>query len=184
MSHDPDASAPTYRITRRIGIDAGHRIRLHGSKCRHLHGHRYEVEATCAASTLHEGGEQAGMVLDFGFLKDEMMRVIDAPCDHGFIAELADVALLETFAPEGRDPAEWRAQLAEAVERDGFALTTDTRLGTRLYVIAMPPTAEALAKHWFERLAPLVRTRSDGLARLQRLRVWETPNCWAEWSES
>jgi 6-pyruvoyltetrahydropterin/6-carboxytetrahydropterin synthase len=170
-----------FLVTRRIGIDAGHRIRRHQSKCRHLHGHRYEIEASCRAATLHQDGEQSGMVLDFGFLKEEMLRVIDAPCDHGFIAEVEDADLLEMFAPSPDALADWLAGLATAVARDGFAATTDTRLGSRLYVIAAPPTAEALARHWFERLAPAVAERSDGLARLDRVRVWETPNCWAEW---
>lgn len=170
-----------YLVTRRIGIDAGHRIRLHGSKCRHLHGHRYEVEATCRATDLHRHGEQSGMILDFGFLKEEMMRVIDAPCDHGFIAELADEAVLEMFAPPDRPFADWLAEVRAGVDRDGFAATTGTRLDSRLYVVPFPPTAEALARHWFERLAPAVRQRSEGIGELLRLRVWETPNCWAEW---
>ncbi|MEE8246777.1 MAG: 6-carboxytetrahydropterin synthase, partial [Alphaproteobacteria bacterium] len=39
----------TYTVTRRLEIDAGHRVMTHGSKCRHLHGHRYVVEAVCRA---------------------------------------------------------------------------------------------------------------------------------------
>ena len=62
-----------YTVARQIGIDAGHRIQTHGSKCRHLHGHRYLIEAVCEAGHLHQGGEQTDMVLDFGFLKEEMM---------------------------------------------------------------------------------------------------------------
>ncbi len=170
-----------YVVTRRIGIDAGHRIRLHGSKCRHVHGHRYEVEATCRADHLHREGEQTGMVLDFGFLKEEMLRVIDGPCDHGFIAELADEGVLEMFSPPGVAFADWLQGIQAAVAADGFAAVTDGRLESKLYVVPFPPTAEALARHWFERLAPLVRQRSDGVGDLMRLRVWETPNCWAEW---
>lgn len=171
-----------YHVTRRIGIDAGHRIRTHGSKCRNLHGHRYEIEATCAAPRPHAGGEQDGMVIDFGFLKDEMLAVIDAACDHGFIAELADDAVLEMLCPAEAAFAAWKAELARAVAADGFALTSATRLGTKLYVIAATPTAEALAAHWFGRLAPRVAARSEGLARLVNLRVWETPNCHADYS--
>ncbi|KJS39608.1 MAG: 6-pyruvoyl tetrahydropterin synthase [Rhodospirillaceae bacterium BRH_c57] len=170
-----------YVVTRRIGIDAGHRIRLHGSKCRHVHGHRYEVEATCRADHLHREGEQTGMVLDFGFLKEEMLRVIDAPCDHGFIAELADEGVLEMFSPPEMAFGDWLTDIQAAVAADGFAAVTDCRLDSKLYVVPFPPTAEALARHWFERLAPLVRQRSDGVGDLMRLRVWETPNCWAEW---
>jgi 6-pyruvoyltetrahydropterin/6-carboxytetrahydropterin synthase len=171
----------TYRITRRIEIDAGHRIRSHGSKCRHLHGHRYAIEATCVAlDGVREAGEQSGMVLDFGFLKQAMMDLIDAGCDHGLIADIADEELLAMFAPEGVQPQQWLAELKRQVVNDGYCLTVDTRLQTKLYVIAAPPTAECLAQHWFERLAPEVARLSDGQARLQRLRVWETPNCYAD----
>ena len=170
-----------YRIRRQIGIDAGHRIRLHGSKCRHLHGHRYTVEAVCEAAELAEAGEQTGMVLDFAFLKDEMLGEIDSPCDHGFIAEAADTELLALFTPAGTDPGEFAQALAEEVNAQGFAVSTDTALGTKLSVIGAPPTAEILARHWFERLAPRVAQRSAGRARLTRVVVWETPNCAAEW---
>ncbi len=172
----------SFRVTRRIGIDAGHRIMSHGSKCRHIHGHRYEVEATCAAARPHASGEQRGMVVDFGFLKREMLAVIDASCDHGFIAQIDDVELLAMFAPEGRDFAAWLADLAVRIAEEGFALTTETRLGGKLYVIATPPTAEELAAHWFKRLAPRVAACSDGVATLVNLRVWETPNCAADYS--
>lgn len=178
-----DPARTHYFVTRRIGIDAGHRIMQHGSKCRHIHGHRYEVEATCRALRVHQGGEQDGMVLDFGFLKQEMMDVIDACCDHGFIAQAEDTALLEMFVPTGTDLATWLAPLAAAVQADGFALTTDTRLGTKLYLLPTAPTAEELARHWYLRLRQRVEARSDGLATLDRIRVWETPNCWAEYGE-
>lgn len=172
----------SFTVTRKIGIDAGHRIMTHGSKCRHLHGHRYGVEATCRAVQLHEAGEQTGMVLDFGFLKEEMLAAVDAPCDHGFIVALDDEEVLAMFAPPGRAFPEWLEDLRRRVRDAGFAATEDCRLGQRLYVVPFQPTAECLARHWFERLQPAVRQRSDGLAELVLVRVWETPNCCAEFS--
>jgi len=171
-----------FQIRRRIEIDAGHRIATHASKCRNLHGHRYAIEAVCAAAALCPDGEQTDMALDFAFLKQEMVARIDGPCDHGLIVALSDHGLLALFTPEGRDPAEWRADLAAAVARDGAALTSETRLATKLYVVPFHPTAEALARHWFELLAEPVRRRSGGAARLVALRVWETPNCLAEYA--
>lgn len=170
----------SFRISRRIAIDAGHRIMSHGSKCRHMHGHRYEVEAWCRAADLHEDGEQTGMILDFGFLKDEMLAVIDACCDHGFIAQLADLELLRLFCPDSPEFESWLQVHSEAVRSQGFTLTSDTRMNSKLYIMADPPTAEGLARHWFRRLAPKVVERSLGIATLERVRVWETPNCWAE----
>ncbi|WP_158043440.1 6-carboxytetrahydropterin synthase [Skermanella pratensis] len=173
-----------FTVTRQIGIDAGHRIASHGSKCRHLHGHRYLIEACCSTSSgdLRADGEQAGMVLDFGFLKEEMMAHIDAPCDHGLILDLADHQVLSLFAPPEASPADWLGHLAAQIRDRGYVQTNDTALGQKLYVIPFPPTAEWLARHWYERLAPAVAARSDGLAVLDRVTVWETPNCYATYT--
>lgn len=170
----------TYTITRQIGIDAGHRIATHGSKCRHLHGHRYTIEAVVNAADLHHSGEQTDMALDFGFLKEEMLAAIDAPCDHGLILCVEDADALMMLLPEGRDFTGWHENLRLAVTAAGFCSTNDCRMGQKLYLIPGQPTAECLARHWYERLAEPVRTRSDGLAALAAVTVWETPNCRAE----
>ncbi|MCC7274224.1 MAG: 6-carboxytetrahydropterin synthase [Alphaproteobacteria bacterium] len=173
-----------FTITRKIEIDAGHRIASHGSKCRHLHGHRYVVEATCrtVSGELVKTGEQAGMIIDFGFLKDEMVRHVDAPCDHGLIVAIDDRDLLTMFAPQGRIPDDWAAELAREVAATGFSERTDGRMGQKLYVVGFPPTAECLARHWYERLSPAVAARSGGHAELTGVTVWETPNCRADYA--
>jgi 6-pyruvoyltetrahydropterin/6-carboxytetrahydropterin synthase len=171
-----------FTVTRQIAIDAGHRVMTHGSKCRHLHGHRYVIEAVCVADHLQLHGEQSDMVVDFGFLKEEMMAEIDAPCDHGFLAHIADVELLSMFRPETADFIGWLADLQAMVARDGYCLTSRTRMATKLYVLDVNPTAEQLCRHWFRRLAPKVTERSAGLARLAEIIVWETPQCRASYS--
>ncbi|PWC91873.1 6-carboxytetrahydropterin synthase [Azospirillum sp. TSO5] len=172
-----------FTITRQIGIDAGHRIPDHGSKCRHLHGHRYVVEATCRSvdGTLQAAGEENGMVLDFGFLKEEMMEHVDAPCDHGLILSFHDEEVLAMLAPPGIDAGAWLEELRGTVRAKGYAATEETRLGQKLYVIPFPPTAECLARHWYERLGPAVSARSRGKAKLVKVTVWETPNCRADY---
>lgn len=172
-----------YRVSRRIDIDAGHRIMTHGSKCRHVHGHRYGIEAVCEAVDLHHDGEQTDMVVDFGFLKEEMVKAIDLPCDHGFIAALADRELLGMFAPADMAADQWIAELEALVRADGEVTTTHTRLGTKLTVVPFQPTAECLARHWYVKLAQPVRQRSNGTARLVKVTVFETPNCAAEYGE-
>ncbi|BBK29539.1 6-pyruvoyltetrahydropterin/6-carboxytetrahydropterin synthase [Stella humosa] len=171
-----------FAITRRIEIDAGHRIASHGSKCRHLHGHRYVVEATCRAASgeLVREGEQSGMVLDFGFLKDEMVRIVDGPCDHGLIVAIDDNALLGLFAPAAADGEAWVADATREVAAVGYAERTGAALGQKLYLVPFPPTAECLARHWFERLSPAIAARSTGRAELVGVTVWETPNCRAD----
>ena len=172
-----------YSVTRQIGIDAGHRVMTHGSKCRHLHGHRYTIEATCTArdATLHNSGEQTDMVIDFSFLKDEMMRHIDEPCDHGFIITINDVELLKMFCVPNVEFDTWHSNIAEKLDQSKFCETTDTRLSTKIYVIAHQPTAECLAAHWYHRLTGAVRERSKGVAVLSRIRVRETPNCYSDY---
>ena len=172
-----------FTVSRQIAIDAGHRVMTHGSKCRHLHGHRYLIEAVCVADHLQNRGEQSDMVMDFGFLKEEMMAEIDAPCDHGFLAHIADVELLSMFNPDNADFISWLAELQAKVVKDGYHLTDNTKLGTKLYVLDVNPTAEQLSRHWYRRLAPRVSERSAGLARLAEIIVWETPNCRATYSE-
>ncbi len=170
-----------FTVTRLIGIDAGHRIMTHGSKCRHLHGHRYQIEASAEARHLHAEGEQTGMVIDFSFLKDEMLAEIDTPCDHGFIASCEDTELLRMFAPEDSEAESWQTNLRQEARAQGFAIPRRCRLDTKLYVIVGQPTAETLARHWFARLAPRVIARSEGLAALTAVTVHETPNCRAEY---
>lgn len=168
-------------ITREIGIDMGHRVTFHGSKCRNLHGHRYTIEATCSGPLFTEG-EQQGMVLDFGFLKEEMMNEIDAPCDHGFCFWRQDELVCRMFEPED-DTENWWEAIDDAIRLNGFA-EAPGRDGTKIYVVPFVPTAENLAKHWFDRLAPRVNARTEGKGELVGIKVWETPNCTASYPAS
>ena len=164
-----------HRITREIGIDAGHRVPDHGSKCRNLHGHRYRVIAH-ASGPLAAEGEQSGMVVDFGFLKTGMMDLIDAPCDHGMILSVNDplLPIVSGFIEPDMD------EVRERVQRDGFA--EDRGECGKLYVVPFTPTAENLARHWFQRLAARVYALSGGRAQLDAVEVFETPNCSAVFS--
>lgn len=171
----------TYTISREIGIDAGHRVPTHGSKCQNLHGHRYKIVAVCESTVLHESGEQKDMTLDFGFLKDVMVAEIDEPCDHGLILWWSDPLLETLFNDE-----DVYNSACDAVRRFGFNQPPSDHLvgGVgKLYIIPKIPTAEVLAKHWFYRLKPRVSARSDGLATLVQVKVHETPNCWAMYTE-
>lgn len=157
-----------FSTTRTIGIDAGHRVTNHGSKCKNVHGHRYKIEATVIGA-LHAEGEQQGMVLDFGFLKELMMQEIDVPCDHGLILWSEDPLVrlwcTEYFIMSTR----WQLVHVENIGK--------------IYLMDSVPTAENLARHWFDRLAGCVLTKSKGLGRLKRVTVWETPYCVASYPE-
>ncbi len=158
-------------IVRRIELDAGHRLPEHQSKCRHLHGHRYAVEAAfrlSGADELVKSGPETGMVADFGWLKDVMMRVIHDPSDHKMILSIADTDALDLFV-EAAD----RSAIDAAVARDGYYMGAH-RLGTALYIIAPHPTVENLALHWGARLR--AELDKPGVT-LSAITVYETPNC-------
>lgn len=154
-----------------------HRVPDHGSKCRNLHGHRYTIRATIGGE-LASDGEQRGMVLDFGFLKDLMMVHIDERCDHGLCLWIDDPVASHLLGPQ-------YAATRKIVQTDGDSNVLSTPDGNpfgagKLLLIDRTPTAENLAALWFEWLDAPVTVRSGGRASLASVKVWETPNCSAE----
>ncbi len=165
------------RITREIGIDMGHRVTNHGGKCRNLHGHRYRIEATVEAEDVVPSGEEEGMIMDFGFLKDIMMEKIDRPCDHGMCLWYRDPELLRALGP-------FQRSAVEQVESYGY-YETDWVWG-KLCILSKVPTAENLAMYWFDRMSAQVQAHLDRNkvpGRLYSVKVWETPNCSAIYKE-
>ena len=163
----------TFIITKRIEIDAAHRVPGHLGKCRGLHGHRYVVEAQCEG-TLADQGSESGMVLDFGFLKEELIDVVDSQCDHSMILWIKD--------PLAQLMCSVSVRMERNVSELGYhAVQTDFG---QIYLIATVPTAENLAEHWFSRLVGRVFARSGGRAKLVALRVWETPTASAIYAEA
>ena len=63
------------KITKEIGIDMGHTVTNHDSKCKHLHGHRYRIICTVEGNIITEGSAE-GMVIDFTDLKKAMMEIL------------------------------------------------------------------------------------------------------------
>jgi 6-pyruvoyltetrahydropterin/6-carboxytetrahydropterin synthase len=167
--------ADQFRIERSgVCIDAAHRVPLHGSRCKNIHGHRYEIIAACQG-TLADGTEEDGMVMDFGFLKEEMMFIVDACADHGLILSASDPLL--TVLTE--DAHRWGPDSLE--DHSSYHILTDVKSSGvfigKIYIIKTAPTAENLARHWYLRLSERVLKRTDGRARLISLSVAETPNC-------
>lgn len=80
--------------TRKLEFDAAHRVVNHESKCRHLHGHRYVVEATFAAAAL----DALGRVVDFGVIKERLGHWLDTQWDHNAILWETDKTLGDAIA--------------------------------------------------------------------------------------
>lgn len=142
------------KITRRLEFDAGHRIPHHASQCRNLHGHRYVIEVTLTGETVgNEGAADEGMVLDFSHIKTLVNQQIVDRWDHAFLVYQADTPVREFL---------------------------QSLPGHKTVVIPIVPTAENLARIAFDELAPLFAERYQGRLKLSRVRLYETPNCWAD----
>ena len=130
-------------ITRRVEIDAGHRLLRHGGKCATLHGHRYAFEATVSGEV-----DRVGVVLDFADLRAELERVV-LGWDHAVVLERGDplVAVLEAAGQRvvvlGRAPS---AESMAAIVADALAEALAPRgvrvVGVRAYET---PTCSAYA---------------------------------------
>jgi 6-pyruvoyltetrahydropterin/6-carboxytetrahydropterin synthase len=141
-------------ITRRLEFDAGHRIPDHKSQCRHLHGHRYVLEVTLAGAVIERTGDAAnGMVMDFSEVKEIAQRIVVDRWDHAFLAYAGD-----------RPVVDFLAGLPDH----------------KTVVLDRIPTAENLARIAFDLLQPAYRDTYGNHLRLHQVRLYETPNCWAD----
>ncbi len=165
--------AEEYLIERSIEINAGHRVALSGaSACKNLHGHIYKIVAVCRGP-IAEAGDQQGMVIDFSFLKQEMMREIHDCCDHAMILGVKD-PLVEMFV--GKEI--FAAEVCPEVARAGFYRTATSAVGA-LYVLPQLPTAEVMAAHWYNKMRGKIADCTKGCARLSQIKVFETPTSMA-----
>ncbi|MDR2240085.1 MAG: 6-carboxytetrahydropterin synthase QueD [Zoogloeaceae bacterium] len=146
-------TTPT-RITRRLEFDAGHRIPDHQSQCRHLHGHRYAIEITLAGDIIQQAGSPLnGMVMDFSDVKALAQQNLVDAWDHAFLVWRGDAVL---------------ASFLESLP------------GHKTVVLDLVPTAENLAWLAFNLLDRVYRDTYGNRLRLERVRLYETPNCWAD----
>lgn len=141
-------------ITRRLEFDAGHRISTHNSQCRHLHGHRYAIEITLSGDIIAEKGiTQQGMVMDFSEVKRIAKTILVDQWDHAFLVYSGDLPVLQ------------------------FLQTLD---GHKTVVLDVQPTAENLAVIAFNTLDRAYQDTYGNHLRLEKVRLYETPNCWAD----
>lgn len=167
-------SQQRYGIETYIEIDAAHRVPMHESKCRNLHGHRYRITARVEAAQLGDGA-QDGMVLDFGFVKKLMKDFIDENCDHGVILSCTDQKMLElAFTGTLWHKLSIEDKVADAVRSTRKCWRGTTAFG-KTFIIPYVPTAENLARFWFEMLKDRIVSLSQSRANLASITVRETP---------
>lgn len=143
--------------TRRLSFDAGHRVWGHQGKCRHLHGHRYDVDVVCYATNLNE----LGMVIDFGVVKEKVGKWIDDNLDHNMLLYADDPLLVANNVLGTIDPP-----------------FPNLFVGKAPFIMTSNPTAENIAALIYTHA---VRLLFGSKITIQNVRVYETPNCWADY---
>ncbi|WP_353426932.1 6-carboxytetrahydropterin synthase QueD [Polynucleobacter sp. MWH-UH19D] len=141
-------------ITRRLEFDSGHRIPNHDGQCRHLHGHRYAIEVILTGEVAdHPGKADDGMVLDFGDIKRLTNQHVVEPWDHAFLVAKEDEKLVAFLA---------------------------SLPNHKTVIMEHVPTVENLANTAFAILQPVFNQAFGGRLQLSAVRLYETPNCWAD----
>lgn len=141
-------------ITRRLEFDAGHRIPNHNSQCRHLHGHRYAIEITLSGKVIQaEGLSEQGMVMDFSDVKRIAQEKLVNVWDHAFLVYRGDKTVCDFLS---------------------------TMPGHKTVIFDVVPTAENLAQAAFDLLDPAYQDSFGNHLKLERIRLFETPNNWAD----
>lgn len=139
--------------TRRLEWDAAHRLLNHSGPCRFLHGHRYAAEVTVEA---RKGLDAVGRVVDFSVIKDVIGGWILRNCDHNVLLHEQDPILIHGGG--------WLPVLLP---------------DQKPYVMphGMNPTAENIGLVLMEVASNLL---SGYGITVVKIRVWETPNCYAD----
>jgi 6-pyruvoyltetrahydropterin/6-carboxytetrahydropterin synthase len=93
------------------------------------------------------------MVLDFSEVKDVVKALVVDQWDHAFLVYRGDTLLREFL---------------------------ESQPDHRTVVLDVVPTAENLAAEAFGRLAARIGQLCDKQLTLENVRLYETPNCWAD----
>jgi 6-pyruvoyltetrahydropterin/6-carboxytetrahydropterin synthase len=142
------------QITTRLEFDAGHRIPCHKSQCRNLHGHRYAIEVTLSGDIISkENSSDNGMVMDFSDVKAIARESVVDVWDHAFLVYQGDSEVL-TFL--------------------------NSLPNHKTVVMQSVPTAENMAAEAFRILKDRYQDTYGNHLKLERVRLYETPNSWAD----
>jgi 6-pyruvoyltetrahydropterin/6-carboxytetrahydropterin synthase len=149
------------RIYRKFEFDSAHRVLHHESKCKHLHGHRYVAEVAVSAPDL----DKLGRVIDFSVIKKLVGDWINDNWDHNILLNSQDIL----------------AQLYHPVNIGICSDKSDELFAGKapFLFINENPTAEVMAKTLFLAAKKVIESAHPDI-RVQKVRLYETPNCWAD----
>lgn len=111
-------------VSKSIEVDYGHTLSQHYGFCNQLHGHRATVTAVVEGGIQKDKGSSQGMVMDFKFIKELLMKEVHEVLDHGFAVWKEDKEDVEYIKKRNK----------------------------KYLVMDEPPTAECLAKWTFNKL--------------------------------
>jgi 6-pyruvoyltetrahydropterin/6-carboxytetrahydropterin synthase len=142
------------QITTRLEFDAGHRIPNHNSQCKNLHGHRYALEITLSGDIItQEQASENGMVMDFSDVKRIARESVVDVWDHAFLVYKNDKPVLDFL---------------------------NTLPNHKTVIFPSVPTAENMAAEAFKLLQAGYKDTFGNHLKLERVRLYETPNSWAD----
>lgn len=133
-----------YLLKTEANFDSAHFLHGYEGKCSSIHGHRWRIVVEISADSLHSSGQLRGMIVDFSQLKKDLNILADG-FDHALIYEKGSL----------------KPETVTALRSENF----------RLVKVEFRPTAENLAKHFYDALSELGYI-------VQSVSVYETPeNC-------
>lgn len=142
------------QITTRLEFDAGHRIPNHKSQCRNLHGHRYALEITLSGEIISASNvSENGMVMDFSDVKKIARESVVDVWDHAFLVFREDKVILDFL---------------------------NSLPSHKTVIFPNVPTAENMAAEAFKILKGQYKDTYGNHLTLDRVRLYETPNSWAD----
>lgn len=142
------------QITTRLEFDAGHRIPCHKSQCKNLHGHRYAIEITLSGDIIkNERASENGMVMDFSDVKAIAKSALVDVWDHAFLVYQHDTDVLNFL---------------------------NSLPQHKTVVFSTVPTAENMAAEAFKILKTKYQDTYGNHLKLEKVRLYETPNNWAD----
>jgi len=142
------------QITTRLEFDAGHRIPSHKSQCKNLHGHRYAIEVTLSGDIITlENASENGMVMDFSDVKAIAKNAVVNVWDHAFLVYEHDIEILDFL---------------------------NSLPNHKTVVLPTVPTAENMAAEAFKILKSQYQDNYGNHLKLEKVRLYETPNNWAD----
>jgi 6-pyruvoyltetrahydropterin/6-carboxytetrahydropterin synthase len=142
------------QITTRLEFDAGHRIPNHKSQCRNLHGHRYALEITLSGDIINQAkASENGMVMDFSDVKKIAKESVADVWDHAFLVHKDDKTVLDFL---------------------------NSLPNHKTVVFSSVPTAENMAAEALKILKSQYKDTYGNHLKLERVRLYETPNSWAD----